>query len=105
MAQYEAEKISTRTKEALAARKAKGLTKRIVNNLTPDRIEKGHKAISDNARTAKEVVQVLPIIQSMRKEKASYRNIASFLNSRHFKTRNGKDFTATQVMRIEKRFN
>jgi DNA invertase Pin-like site-specific DNA recombinase len=103
-AQFEAERISTRTKEALRARKEKGFTKTVVNNLTPDRISLGHEAIKENARTAKEVVQVLPIINSMRKEKASYREIASFLNVRQFKTRTGKDFTATQVMRIEKRF-
>lgn len=103
-AQFEAERISTRTKEALKARKDKGLTKRVVNNLTPERMKMGHQAISSGARTAKEVVQVLPIITSMREDGATYRDIAAFLNSRHFTTRTGKEFSATSVYRIEKRF-
>jgi DNA invertase Pin-like site-specific DNA recombinase len=108
-AQHEAERISLRTKEALAARKANGLTKKVVNNLTSERIKAGHEAIRNNARNAKEVIQVVPIIKSMRKEGKTYREIAVELTEREFKTRRGKENEETvwnpiQVQRIDKRF-
>ena len=108
-AQHEAERISLRTKEALAARKAKGLTKRIINNLTPERIKAGHSAISKNAMKAKEVIQVVPIIKSMRKEGRTYREIAGELTEREFRTRRTKEnqeirWNPMQVQRIDKRF-
>lgn len=108
-AQHEAERISIRTKEALAARKAKGLTKRVVDNLTPDRIKAGHETIRNNARTAKEVIQVVPLIKNMKKEGKTYREIAAELIQREFKTRKGKEneeiiWHPIQVQRIDKRF-
>jgi len=103
-AQNEREVISTRTKAALAAKKARGFKLGNPANLTKDAQQKAVETIKHKAKTDKEVIQVLPIIQNLRKEEKTYREIAKFLNNLQFKTRTGKNFSATQVMRIEKRF-
>jgi DNA invertase Pin-like site-specific DNA recombinase len=100
----EARLVSSRTKAALAAKKAQGYTLGTPANLTTEAKKKAVEAIKTNARTAKEVIQVLPIIQNLRKEEKTYREIAAYLNTLQFTTRTGKPFTGTQVMRIEKRF-
>lgn len=104
-AQFEAERISRRTKEALAARKAKGLSKKVVNNLTPERIKAGHEARKQRANTQQSFIQVADLIKYKRQEDWTYRQIAEFLQTKGFKTSAGKDeWTPMQVQRIEKRF-
>jgi hypothetical protein len=61
---------------------ARGLKKRVVNNLTLAGIKAGHEAIMNNARTAKQVVQTVDQIKAKRQAGKSYREIASCLNAK-----------------------
>jgi len=105
MAQYEREKISQRIVDALKAKKARGETWN-TNNTFSDAVRlKAYQTISDNARNADYVNNVLDTILLMREKGSSYRNIAAHLNMRGRTTRYGKPFTSVQVRRIELRHN
>lgn len=103
VAEHEAEAISTRTKEALKAAKARGVKLGNPGNLKPEARRKGTAAsakrrsaisASLNAEVAEQYVQTL------RDEGLSLRAVAQNLNDRGVPARRGGPWTATQVWRV-----
>ena len=108
MAQHERKLISERTKAALAQAKKRGVVlgnpcfkegKQITGSGdTRAAIEARQKAASEYANNILEVIEDIKACGA-----SSLRQIAAELNVRGFKTRRGKDWSATAVMRVTKR--
>lgn len=100
-AQQEREMISERTKKALQAKKEQGYKLGKADNFNDDMRKKGReahhlKAIeNENNRCAYSFIQVL------RKQKVTYRSIATKLNDSGFKTSINKKFYANSVRQIQ----
>lgn len=120
LAQYEQEMISTRTKAALAARKAKGLPLGTPENLTNEARLKGTAKIKENARTNENNTRATALILSKMNEtkkvirkvngkevekwvKKSLSDIANELNEMRFRTSKGKQFKKETVRRLYQR--
>lgn len=101
LAQREAEMISSRTKAALAAAKARGV-KLGTNNLKPELQQeasaKGVVSIQKNADDF--AAKVLPIIKDMVAAGKGLREIARGLNTLGVVTARGKEWTATAVTNV-----
>lgn len=104
LAQQEREYISTRTKDALAAKKERGETLGNNKNLTHKGRLKGTQMIIEKANTNKENRQALHIIKEQREKERSYQQIADTLNDLDLKTRYKKSFSAANVHRIYMRY-
>ena len=101
MAQHERETIAKRTKDVLAAQKARG--EQLGNvSLTAAGREKGQQMRQNNAKTAKANVQTAELIQFHHKEGQRLREIAICLNNTGYTTRRGCQFTAVAVKRLLK---
>jgi DNA invertase Pin-like site-specific DNA recombinase len=99
VAQEERRAISERTRAALAAAKARGVS---LGN--PRLAEVRGKAFASNRAAANQfAANVLPIIQPLRADGASLRKIADVLNARGVPTARGGKWAATQVADILKR--
>ena len=100
MAQHEAELISTRTRAALAAKKARGYQLGTPANLTQQAREKGRISHSKNAANNHNTKQAKGYATMLRSGGAPLRTIAETLNEEGFKTARGGQYSAVQVARL-----
>lgn len=104
LAQEERERTSDRTKKALEELRKKGVKLGTPENLTPEARLKGTLRIIQNAKENPNNKKATAMIVLLRKEKLSYRKIAAKLNADGFKTRRGKEFSASQVLILYDRY-
>ncbi len=98
MAEHEARLISQRTKEALAAAKARG-TKLGSPQPMPEEVRAlGRAALRQEAQEA--TSKVRGYVFALREQGHSLRQIAAKLNADGFTTRQGKQWSAVQVSRV-----
>ncbi|AMR25526.1 resolvase (plasmid) [Hymenobacter psoromatis] len=100
LAQHERETISKRTKDALAAKKARGARLGTPANLTPAATQKGRARNQANARMNEHNDRAGAHILLLREKGFNYSQIAEKLNALRFLTRTGKAFRAEQVKRL-----
>lgn len=101
VAEQEAKMISSRTKSALDAAKARGV---VLGK--PENLPSNAGAISGAKRKAEAIdaySKVMNYICIMQKQGKSYEAIATQLNKDGYKTRNGKEFAAMTVYRMVQR--
>lgn len=100
LAQHERELISSRTKQALAAKKEQGFKLGTPENLTDDARKKGTEAIIEKAKENRNNKRASNYIVSMRDSGMKYQEIADQLNIDGFRTARDKYFTPTAVRRL-----
>lgn len=100
LAQHERELISSRTRAALAAKKAQGFTLGSPQNLTVAARMKGAAARKANARDAKANKQAASIAIDARNQGLTLRAIADKLNTLDYHTTTGGGFHPTTVKRL-----
>lgn len=103
LAQDERERISKRTKDALAELKRKGVKLGSPQNLTNDARLKGIEATIQKALNNENNRKATALIISLKKDNLSYRKIAFELNKNGFKTSMGKEFSGSQVLFLFRR--
>ncbi|MFK7101055.1 recombinase family protein [Flavobacterium oreochromis] len=105
LAQDERERISQRTKSALAELKAKGINLGSPQNLTNESRKRSIEVRKHNALENENNKKAAAFINSLRRDNLSYSKIASVLNENGFKASRGGDFTASQVRILYDRSN
>lgn len=107
VAEDEARLTSERTKQALAAYKARGgllgaARPGFTGHLADEAREKGRTvAARVNSEKAREAYEdVIPTIEEMRQQGRTLREIAAELTSRGYQTRSGKEWNHVQVSRL-----
>ena len=103
LAQHERETISKRTKEALAAKRARGAQLGTPANLTAAARQLGLLTRQQNARQHTGMRQVTALITSRRAQGVSFRQLAGELNALGFTARRGGTFNQKQVQRLYER--
>ena len=108
IAEYEAQLISTRTKQSLEAKKARGVVLGKPENLT-DNLD---KAISNSRETNMKKARENPnnkraaaMLRVLVKQNLTLSGMAEILNSEGFVTSRGSQFTAWSVSVLIKRYN
>lgn len=106
LAEHERNLISTRTRDALHAKKLREPDwKPGTNNLTNDGREKAYNTNYMNARNDIHVRHALHYIRTLKEMDCTYQYIADKLNEEGYRTRKGKLFHAGQVHVIWRRFH
>lgn len=98
MAEHEAKAISTRTKEALQAAKARGVRLGSPKPMAETVRAKGRDTVRQNFLEGYR--RHYGYIRLMRDSGLSFRDIAARLNGEGYRTRNGCEWTAVQVSRV-----
>ena len=99
VAEDEGKRISTRTRDALAAAKKRGI--RLGNPNPSPALALAHQ--SNRAAATRFADTVCPLIEKLRREELSLRGIAAELNQRNVRTARGGKWQAQQVANILRR--
>ena len=107
ISQYEAELIATRTKQALAAKKAKGCTLGNPEHLIGKLDEAVSKSVETNKRKAEENPnnkRAAAMLKVLAKEGRTLQEMADYLNEQGFTTSKGYRFSRSSVYVLLKRY-
>ena len=108
ISQYEAELVATRTKQALAAKKAQGYTLGNPEHLMGKLDEAIAKSVETNKRKAEENPnnkRAAAMLKVLAKEGKTLQEMADYLNEQGFTTSKGYKFTRSAVLVLLKRNN
>jgi len=100
IAQHERETISKRTKDALAAKKARGAKLGSPQNFTAAVIAQGQMTMQRNAHQHPANQQAAQLAELLRDTGHTLWQIADKLNTSGYRTRRGNKFQATTVLRL-----
>jgi DNA invertase Pin-like site-specific DNA recombinase len=104
LAQYEHNIQSEKIKKSLQEAKDSGTELGNPENLTDDARQRSIEARRANADNSPENKMAFAVIEMLRRNKVSYKNIAETLNDQGYQTRSAKKFYATTVKNIFNRF-
>ena len=107
ISQYEAELVATRTKQALAAKKAQGYTLGNPEHLMDKLDEAVAKSVETNKRKAEENPnnkRAAAMLKVLAKEGKTLQEMADYLNEQGFTTSKGYRFSRSSVYVLLKRY-